>query len=368
MKNIKISEPPLVDSDSVYLSQMLKTGWLVEGPQNKAFCSNLSEFTQVPYATTVSSCTSGLYLSLKCLGISKGDAVLVPAFTFPATANAVVHCGAEVIFYDVDKSTYCGTTDQIKNAFEDNNDQNIKALIYVHEFGYPGEAKTLADFCTSKSLHFIEDAACALGTISNEYHVGKYSDAAVFSFHPRKLITAGEGGAVISTSEKLIADINIQKNHGITDVDGTKDFISGSLNFRLTDIQACLLNLQMGRIRDILSIKKDIASQYLEKLGSINGLSLPRDDEGHAWQSFMVVFDNQYQRDLVRSHLSKNNIESNYGANAVHQTKFFQDQSIKVPLPNSEALFQNGLALPIHHKLEESDIENIVVKIYEALN
>ena len=112
---------------------------------------------------------------------------------------------------------------------------------------------------------------------------------------------------MISTSEKLIADINIQKNHGITDVDGTKDFISGSLNFRLTDIQACLLNLQMGRIRDILSIKKDIASQYLEKLGSINGLSLPRDDKGHAWQSFMVVFDNQYQRDLVRSHLSKNN-------------------------------------------------------------
>jgi dTDP-4-amino-4,6-dideoxygalactose transaminase len=195
---IRLASPDIQETDITRVNEVLKSGNLVQGQFVEAFEKKLVEFSKIDNCALVTSGTAALHLSLLALGIKAGDWIIVPAFTFPATANAVEIIGANVLLCDVDPTQYVVQPEEIEKVILKNPDKPIKAIIVVHEFGFPAQIKAIAEISKRYNLFLVEDSACALGTIADGYHTGYYSDLACFSFHPRKAITTGEGGAILS--------------------------------------------------------------------------------------------------------------------------------------------------------------------------
>jgi perosamine synthetase len=368
---IKLASPDIRESDIEKAVAVLKSGNLVEGNYVSQFEKDFSEFTEIDHVTVSSSATAGLHLILKALDIKVGDWVIVPAFTFPATANAVENVGANVIFSDVGPTTYVSEPNTLKQTIESNLDKNLKAIIVVHEFGYPAKIKEIAQLAKTYNLKLIEDSACALGTIADGKHVGYFSDGAVFSFHPRKAITSGEGGAIISRDKDLIDKIRIIKNHGITRSEKNDlDFTTAGLNYRLTDFQAALLLGQLQRFKVEIKKRRNLVGIYQKNLGNLNGLTLPQHNDSHSWQSFMVVLDEGIDRKKVIEYLLKYNIQSNLGAQSLDCLLYFKEKySLHGRnLLNSTILYQQGLVLPLYGKLTNEKIAHVSKTLIECLS
>ena len=218
-------------------------------------------------------------------------------------------------------------------------------------------------------LKLIEDAACALGTISDKYHVGHYSDGAVFSFHPRKAITSGEGGAIVSRNKKLIEKIKILKNHGIYRSNNSIDFLEAGLNYRMTDFQAALIIGQIKRFNKELKRRKALVKIYYEKLTDVKDISLPKFNQMHSWQSFMIVLDKKINRDILIAKLLDKRIQTNLGAQSLPMLSYYSKKYKieKKEYQISKVLFNQGLVLPLYGKLQEKDIIYISNSLKESL-
>ena len=358
---INLASPNIKNSDIKRLVSVLKSGNLVEGSNVVKFEKKLSDFTKILNSVVVSSATAGLQLILKALEIKKDDYVIVPTFTFPATANAVENVGANTIFCDVDIDTYVINPQTLEKTIKSNLDKNIKAIIIVHEFGYPAKMKEISEIAKKYNLRLIEDAACALGTISDDYHVGYYSDGAVFSFHPRKAITSGEGGAVVSRDKELIEKIKVLKNHGIKRTTDGIDFIEAGLNYRMTDFQAALIIGQLNRFDKELKKRKKLANIYYKELKDTNGIKLPKFDSEHSWQSFMIVLDKDINRNELILRLLDKGIQTNLGAQSLPMLEYFglKYKTKRKEYKNSKILFEQGLVLPLYGKLKKINIKSI---------
>lgn len=367
---IKLASPDIKESDISRLIEVLKSGNLVEGKYVQEFENKLIDFTGIKNATVVSSATAGLHLALKALDIKFNDYVIVPTFTFPATANTVEVLGSNVIFCDVEPDSYVITPEKIEETIIKNSDKNIKAIIVVHEFGFPAQMKKISEIAKKYNLRIIEDAACALGTISDNFHVGYYSDLAVFSFHPRKAITSGEGGAIISNNIDLIEKIRVLKNHGIIRTDNNIDFIAAGLNYRITDFQAALLLGQLERFSNEINKRKELVKIYYNELDGVKELKLPKDDCGHSWQSFMIVLDANINRDLLISKLNEKKIQTNLGAQSLPMLNYFYNKYNvnKEEYVVSKKLFENGLVLPLYGTLSIQDITYICTELVKIRN
>jgi len=356
---IKLASPDIRENDLNLVIECLRSGNLVQGEYVDQFEKALIRFTKIDNCAVVSSGTAAIHLALKALNIKQNDKVIVPAFTFPATANVVENLNAEIVLCDVCEKSYVITPELLEECINNNN--NIKALILVDEFGYPPDLEKISDICKKHSIKLIEDAACALGTKFNEHHIGYYSDAACISFHPRKAITTGEGGAVLSRNETLIGLVKQYRNHGIHKIKDRVDFILPGLNYRLTNFQAALGLGQLSRFHDELRTRKILAAIYLSELSNHSRISLPKSDENHSWQSFMICLANDVNRDKIVSSMRSMNIETNIGAQAIncltyYKNKYsFEDNSY----PNATKLYNNGLVLPLYGKLDEDNIQYI---------
>ena len=367
---IKLASPDIRQSDINRVIQVLKSGNLVEGVNAKALESKIESFTCIDSALLATSATSGLFLGLQALGIKSGDYVVVPAFTFPATANVVESLGANVIFCDVDSQTYSITPELLEQTLQTHKNKPIKAAIIVHEFGYPVPMQEIAQIAKKHKIALMEDAACALGTISDGHHVGHYSDCAVVSFHPRKAITSGEGGAIISSNKELIEKIRILKNHGIKRIDGQIDFVDCGLNFRLSDFQAALLIGQLGRFKTELKKRKEHVLLYSSILNNFTSIRLPAQDSGHSWQSYMVVLDNTINRADVIKKMYENGVETNLGAQALPALSYYKSKynTSSKSAPVAENLFTQGLVLPLYGKLKPKQIETVALTLMQVIN
>lgn len=366
---INLAKPDIRDEDIARAVAVIKSGMLVQGQNVKMFEQKLAAFADLPHAVAVSSGTAALHLTLKALGIGRGDTVLVPAFTFPATANAVEVLGAQTAVCDVDRASYVVTPEEIERRIADLGDQHLKAVMVVHEFGYPVRIAEIADLCNKHGLLLIEDAACALGTVADGRHPGYFSDAACFSFHPRKAITTGEGGAVITHRVEIADKITSLRNHGmIYGADGIA-FCEAGLNYRLTDFQAALALGQLDRFGDELTKRSNLAQNYLKALDRVSGLTLPVIPDGHSLQSFMVVLDAAISRKSVIDGLLSSGIQTNLGAQALNCLDCYQRQyDIKeTTCPIATQLYRSGLVLPMHGSLTAADIERVCVKLQELL-
>ena len=289
--------PDIRQEDIERVSSVLKSGMLVQGKQVAELENKIAEYIGVKHAIAVSNGTASLHLTLLALNIGSGDEVIVPSFSFIATANVVELVGAKPIFADIDINTCNINTQKIENVIT----SRTKAIIPVHEFGLCCDIEEICQLAEKHKLHVIEDAACALGSSSTQGFAGSFGTAGSFSFHPRKAITSGEGGMIVTNYPELAARLRALRNHGIDPTNAKMDFIAAGYNYRLTDIQAALVLSQFERLGSILKRRDEISRIYFNELRNVSGILLPKVPVGkkHSWQSFHIIIEGTNARDTI---------------------------------------------------------------------
>lgn len=386
--SIPIARTSLTDEEVQSVLEPLRSGWLVQGPKVKEFEDKWRSFTGAPEAAAVTSCTTGLHLALEAAGIGPGDEVIVPAFTWISTANVVEHTGATVVFCDIDINTFNVDVELLPRLLT----PRTKAIIPVHLFGLAADMTAVNDVAKSANLFVLEDAACGFGATLHGQHVGYFGDAGVFSFHPRKAITTGEGGMVTSQSEELIVKIRRLRDHGaeLSDLQrhlGPKPYLladhsEAGFNQRMTDIQGALGSAQMDRASEIVDERRRLAAIYDEAFEDLPWLATPIISEGceHGYQSYPCLFmptevtaalrdsnealineinanRNQWMDDLQNAGVS-----TRPATHAVHMLSFYREKYGLAPMdfPKAYAANDCSISLPLFHGLTRNEQERIV--------
>lgn len=361
---IKLSKPYIPDSAIEEAVKALKSGNLVQGEYVRRLEEALCSYLKIKNAIVVSNGTAALHLALIALGVKCGDEVIVPAFTFPATANVVEIVGAKTVLVDINVNDYCIDTSQIEKAIT----SKTKAIIPVHEFGQSAKIDEIISIAESHNLLVIEDAACALGTEFKNKKVGTFGDVGCFSFHPRKAITTGEGGAIVTNDDKIAERLRSIRNHGISiDADGKYDFIYAGLNYRMTDFQAAIGLAQLSVIEEIIAKRIEIAKFYDAQLADIAWLKTPVifSDRKMVYQTYHILVDEKIDRDNLIRYMKNNNVETNFGAYALNCLTYYIE---KYKLDNScmsiaYKAYKKGIALPMSYSLNNNDVEFIKFKL-----
>jgi perosamine synthetase len=369
---IKIAEPSLGDEESRAIASVIDSGWLTQGPKVAEFENLFAAMHKVKFCLATTSCTSALHVMLQSAGIGPGDEVLVPSFTWIATANAVLYTGAKPIFVDIDLDTYNVNFDSIVEKL--NN--KTKAIIVVHLFGLCVDIPALRKKIPGDILIF-EDAACAAGSKIHEVYAGGLGDAAAFSFHPRKSITTGEGGMFATNNAEMFtmgakvrnhgADISAEKRHASSEPFNLPDFKILGQNYRMTDLQAAIGVIQLLKLEKFIEQRSIFAQYYSENLADIENVMLPHEPLGyrHAWQSYVIRISGAQagkRRNQIMMELQNNGIGTRPGTHAIHTLTYYRERySIGVnDFPNSYLSQETTIALPMHNKLSESAIHKVV--------
>ena len=361
---IKLSKPHIPDTAFDKIKEVLSSGNLVQGKFVLEFEDSLKKYLNSGNAIVVSSGTAALHLALISLNIKKGDEVIVPAFTFPATANVVEMVGARPVFIDIRLDDFCIDTNQIEKKIT----KKTKAIIPVHEFGQSAEMDKIVDIATRHNLFIIEDAACALGTEFHNKKAGTFGHLGCFSFHPRKAITTGEGGVIVTDNNELAEKIRSLRNHGIQYKNGKTDFVFAGLNYRMTDFQAALGVVQLQEIDKIIDERIGQAQIYNQYLSEINWIKPPCIFSGRKmiFQTYHILIDNSMDRNQLMILLKRKGIEVNYGAYALNKLSYFNQKYSfnENEFPNAVLAFLQGIALPIGHHLDIKSQK----KVFNVLN
>jgi len=355
---IPITKPYFNNKEVEAVKSVIKSGWVVQGPKVKEFEERIAKFTGAKYAIATTSCTTALYLSLVALGIGPGDEVIVPSFTFAASANVVEHQFAKTIFVDIDPRTFNIDPSLIEKAIT----KRTKAIMPVHLFGLSADMAKIMKIARKHKLFVVEDAACALGTKYRGKHVGNFGDTGCFSFHPRKPITAGEGGIIITNSKKLRQKLVSLRDHGavISDLARHKkssfelpDHDLAGFNCRMTDIQGAIAVEQMKKLPYILKQRKKRAAAYSKNLKSSSCFSVPFVPKGcnHTYQSYILRVEKEspLSRDKIAERLIKNGISLRPGTQNVPQLTYYQKKYgyEKSDFPESLRAENQTLTLPL---------------------
>jgi perosamine synthetase len=361
---VPLASPDINENDINSVVNVLKSGMLVQGENVGKLENFFSDYLNVGFASALSNGTSTLHLALITLGIGEGDEVIVPAFSYVATANVVELVGAKCVFVDIDDSTFNIDINKIKEAIT----PNTKAIIPVHEFGLACNIEAVMNIAKEHNLHVIEDAACALGATQNGKKVGSFGDFGSFSLHPRKSVTSGEGGVLTTNNSDYSAKVKILRNHGIEMQDGKMEFVEAGYNYRMTDFQAALAFSQIQRIENILKLKQKLAEVYLSEIKN-SKITLPvvPSDRNHTWQTFHIIVDDTLKQNEVLDFLRNNKIGANYGAQCIPAMKYYVNKynlEYKEKFPNAYKAYSQGIAVPLYEKLNE----DTVYKISQILN
>ena len=365
-KFIPLMVPDMQQQDVDAVVKVLKSGMLIQGREVEALENNIACYLGIKHAVAVSNGTASLHLALVALGIGKGDEVIVPAFSYIATANVVELVGATPVFVDIDIKSFNIDTQLIEKSIT----KHTKAIIPVHEFGLACDITHICQIAKKYNLAVIEDAACALGAKENNKYAGTFGCFGSFSFHPRKAITSGEGGLLVTNDDALAKKVRVLRNHGIDTQNGKMEFVEAGFNYRLTDFQASLVNSQFQRLEKILMYRNILAEVYLDKLKNNVNIQLPAVPETKTptWQSFHVLVEGN--RDELISILKDKGIGTNYGAQCMPFEKYYQ-QKYKFDcarlFPNALKSYQQGLVLPLYGKIDKDDIYLITRRLLEAL-
>lgn len=367
----KLADPFIDERQINIVKEVLLSKKLVHGEICEQFENALANYLGADSdgVAVTSSCTASLHLALLALGIGKGDGVFVPNFTFPATVNVVERVGAIPIFVDVKWDTYTMDADLLESqVIQWKSRLNLKAIIVVHEFGATVQMNRIQDIAKEHDLLLIEDAACAFGSTIENNKVGLLSDVGCFSFHPRKALTTGEGGLVVSRNPDLIEKVKVLRNHGMKITETGIDFVEAGLNYRMTNFQAALGLIQLEYFDSWIQKRRTLQNLYRHLITSPLVIH-PVEQEGHTWQSYMLLLDERIDRNRMIEELKIESIEANYGAYAVLDTTYYHKKYGKDyidPLVVSETLYRSGLCLPLHQGLEEEDIV-IIAQVFKRL-
>lgn len=356
--------PDIRQEDIDAVISVLRSGMLIQGTKVDELENNIARYLGVKHAIAVSNGTASLHMALVALGIGKGDEVIVPAFSYIATANVVELVGAKPVFVDIDITTFNIDINKIEAAIS----AKTKAIIPVHEFGLACDIDAVCEIAKKYRLLVIEDAACALGATDHGRFAGTFGLVGSFSFHPRKAITSGEGGMLVTNDEAIAKRLRILRNHGIEMQNGKMEFVEVGFNYRLTDFQAALVNSQFKRMEANLECKDMLAKIYLENLNNCKYLQLPSNPENkrHTWQTFHAILNEDLKQERIIELLKERGIGTNYGAQCIPFQKYFKNKyklQADLLFPNSMKAYTKGLALPLYEKLGIMDIRRIANEV-----
>lgn len=393
--NIPITKTIFGDEEKKAIVKPLETGWVVQGPNVAKFQNMFADFTGSKYAHAASNCTTALHLGLEAMDITKGDKVIVPSFTYVASANAVEYTGAEVVFCDIDLKTF--NIDETKLEEIIKKDSSIKAIMPVNLFGLCANMPYIMELAKKYNLKVIEDSACGFDGWIGDKHSGTFGDCGCFSFHPRKSICTGEGGMLITDDEDIANKVSQLKDHGASKSDLQRhkekggsllpDFTMRGYNYRMTDMQGALGVCQMDRKEYIMNGRREIASKYDIVLKDISQLLTPYIPENykHGYQSYVCIFtDGEDISNLTKEQIDRINIKRNIfmekleemtiatrqGTHAVHTLGYyknknnFKDEDFLM----SYAADRLSIALPLYAGMTNEEFDYVIQNIKNALN
>ena len=360
---------PLLDKDEADAArEVVLSGWVSQGPQVAAFEREFSALVGAPHACAVSNCTTALHLALTALNIAPGDEVITASHSFIATANCIRYCGANPVFVDIDPDTYNIDPARVAEAIT----PRTRAILAVHQMGMPCDLSALAALTKRHDLILIEDAACAAGSqirVGEQWDwIGKpHGDIACFSFHPRKVITTGEGGMLTTSNPEFDRNFKLLRQHGMSVPDTVRhsspqvifeDYLEVGFNYRMTDVQAAVGRKQLERLPELVARRRAHASRYAELLGNIEGLSLPAEPEWARsnWQSYCVRLPNRVDQKEVMQNLLDQGIATRRGIMCSHREAPYLNGKQRHDLRQSELAQDHSILLPIYAQMSEDDL------------
>ncbi len=373
---IQIATPDTGDEEWHALREPLQTGWLTQGPKVAAFEKAFAERHRVKHALATTSCTTALHLILAAMEVGPGDEVIVPAFTWVATANVVLYCGATPVFVDIDPRTF--NIDPAKLAAKVTS--RTRAIIAVHLFGLCADIDAIQK--AAPGIPIVEDAACAAGADYRGRPAGTLGLAAAFSFHPRKSITTGEGGMVTTDDAALHKRANSLRNHGATVSEEMRhrgqrpyelsDFTLLGFNYRMTDLQGAVGLVQLKKLDRYIDERQKWADYYSRSLADVRWLRTPQAHPGsrHGWQSYVCMVDEAKAgatRAQIMERLLAKGINTRPGTHAVHMLGYYRDRFGLSPadFPASRDADAFSMAIPLHNRMNQDDYERVVSALRE---
>ena len=363
---IHIAKPDTGEEEWQALREPLESGWLTQGPKVAAFEKAFAARHGVKHALATTSCTTALHLILAAMEIGPGDEVIVPAFTWVATANVVLYCGGTPVFVDIDPASFNMDPREVAKKVT----RKTKAIIAVHLFGLCADIDAIA--AAAPGVPIIEDAACAAGAAYKGRHAGTLGLAAAFSFHPRKSITTGEGGMATTADSRLATRMNSLRNHGAEISEEVRhvaprpyilsDFNLLGFNYRMTDLQGAVGLVQLKKLDRYIDERQRWADYYRRELSGLSWLRLPEVPPGwrHGWQSYVCTV--QGRRNDIMEALLQSGVNTRPGTHAVHMLKYYRERFGLKPadFPAARDADAQSMAIPLHNRMAEDDYRYVV--------
>jgi perosamine synthetase len=374
---INITEPSFDESEIDLLRQCLNSKWVTQGPMTEQFEKLVGASCNARHTLATTSCTAALHLAAMALDLKPGDEVIVPAFTWVTSAYSAEYVGARPVFVDIDPRTF----NIDPTAFEAAITPRTKAVVVVHLFGLAAPMDEILAIASKHGVAVIEDAACALGTTYRGKPIGVLGDIGCFSFHPRKVVTTGEGGAVTTQRDDLAEAVRSFRNHGATGLADPSIEPHGpwsmttfgrlGFNLRMSDIQAAVGIAQMAKLDRLLTERRMRARRYFDALEGVHDIALPSNDAGHTYQSFVVSLyeGGRRRRNEVMAAMATADISTRPGTHAVHRLGYFQNKYgfHAEDFPNAVAAEDMSITLPIIPGMSDEDQLRVVASLTGAL-
>ncbi len=371
-----MARPYLGREEAEAVRQVLESGWITQGPKVEEFEKAFAARVGSPHAVAVTNCTAALALSLMAAEIDAGDEVICPSLSFIASANAIRHVGGRPVFADVERAT--GNLDP--QDVERRVTARTRAVLAVHQIGMAADLDALAEICRRRGLQLVEDAACAIGSEYRGRPIGSYSDLVCFSFHPRKVISTGEGGMITTPRADHARRLRLLRHHGMSVSDRERhtskepvieEYVLVGYNQRLTDIQAAVGLTQLGRLDWLLGERRRLAALYLETLQGTPHLVLPAEPPGTRtnWQSFSVYLEASapVSRATLMARLLAAGIASRRGVMTIHREKAYRAEHPGLVLPVSEDLSDRSVILPLFVGMADDEVAHVARTLRETL-
>lgn len=376
---INITEPSFDETEIELIRSALDSKWVTQGPMTERFEKLIAENQQAKHALACTSCTAALHLATMALDLKAGDEVIIPAFTWITSAHSAEYTGAKAVFVDIDLATFNIDPKALEAAIT----PRTTAVVAVHLFGLAAPMDEIRAICSPRGIRIIEDAACAIATTYKGKPVGTIGDIGCFSFHPRKVVTTGEGGAITTNDDALAASVRSLRNHGATGLPSPEiephgpwtmaTFNRLGFNLRLSDIQAAVGVAQMAKLAMLVADRRASARRYTEFLCDVDELVLPLagEVEGHTYQSYVVrVADGgRARRNQVMSALSMSEIQTRPGTHAVPRLGYYRDKYLlrAADFPNACAAEDTTITLPIVPFMKADDQNRVIDVLRKAL-
>ncbi|ANZ36980.1 glutamine--scyllo-inositol aminotransferase [Lentzea guizhouensis] len=375
---IPVIKPFLGEEEALAAAEVVRSGWVAQGPRVGEFEKQFALAQGAGHGVAVSNCTTGLHLAMHVLGLSAGDEVVIPSFSFIATTNVVRYVGATPVFCDVDPNTGNVTAETIAAVIT----PRTRAVIAVHQGGMPFDVDSVQALCDEHGIQLVHDSACAAGSTYKGKPVSSTANLAAWSFHPRKLLTTGEGGMVTTNDADLAVRLRKLREHGMS-VSAADRHAQGSVkleeyeevafNYRMTDMQAAVGLIQLSKLDGVIARRRELAERYHKLLPEIEGLRFVTDPEYGTtnYQSFWVVLPDSVEKSVVDvlTEMSAKGISGRRGIMAAHLEPAYAgtDEAQRAELPATEHLTRRSLILPLFHQMTDAEHDQVVAALAGAV-